>query len=125
MLFVILGVILLVMNWTGVGPPAQWNFDVFGDMWKFAWPFLAAVIWWSWSDATGRTQRKAMDRMEQRKVDRRERALDALGLGTRGRKAKRQENTASSGSEHAARSGAENMAASQDRDMGRRKDPRL
>ncbi len=117
MLFVILGVILLVMNWTGVGPPAQWNFDIFGDMWKFAWPFFAAMIWWSWSDATGRTQRKAIDRMEQRKVDRRERALDALGLGTRGRRAKQRD--------QAARSSAENMAGSQDRDITRREDPRL
>ena len=116
MLFVILGVILLVMNWTGVGPPAQWNFDFFGDMWKFAWPFLAAVMWWSWSDSTGRTQRKAMDRMEQRKISRRERALEALGLGARGRK-KRED--------QAARSGAENMAGRQDRDTSRRKDPRL
>ena len=35
MLFVVFGVIQLVMNWTGYGPPATWNFDVFGDLWKF------------------------------------------------------------------------------------------
>ncbi len=118
MLFVVIGVILLVMNWTGVGPPAQWNFDVFGDMWKFAWPFLAAVIWWSWSDSSGRTQRIAMDRMEKRKVTRREKALEALGLGTRGRKARRDSNTA-------ARTGAGHLNESQDRDLSRREDPKL
>jgi small Trp-rich protein len=117
MLFVVIGVILLVMNWTGVGPPAQWNFDLFGDLWKFAWPFLAAVIWWSWSDSTGRTQRKAIERMEQRKVDRRERAMEALGLGPKGRKSRRESNTA-------ARTGAGALDQSQDRDLGRREDPR-
>ena len=118
MLFVIIGVILLVMNWTGVGPPAQWNFDLFGDMWKFGWPFLAAIIWWSWSDSTGRTQGKAIERMEKRKVDRRERAMEALGFGTKGRKARRDSNAA-------ARTGAGNLDQSQDRDLGRRDEPRL
>ena len=116
MLFVVFGVIQLVMNWTGYGPPAAWNFDVFGDLWKFGWPFLAAVAWWSWSDATGRTQRKAIERMEQRKVTRRERAMEALGLGPRGRKSR---------GDSAARTGAGNLEQSQDRDLGRREDPRL
>lgn len=117
MLFVIIGVILLVMNWTGVGPPAQWNFDFFGDLWKFGLPFLAAIMWWSWSDSTGRTQRKAIERMEERKVQRREKAMEALGLGKRGRSARH--------SESAARTGAGNLEQSQDRDLGRREDPRM
>ena len=118
MLFVVIGVILLVMNWTGVGPPAQWNFDIFGDMWKFALPFAAAVAWWAWSDSTGRTQRTAIERMEKRKVDRRERAMEALGLGSKGRKARRDSNQAAS-------TGAGSLGDNRDGGTGRRDDPRL
>lgn len=122
MLFVVIGVILLVMNWTGFGPPASWNFDLLGDLWKFAAPFLAAIIWWSWSDSTGRTQRKAIERMEKRKVDRRDKAMEALGLGPKGRKARRSQ---SGTSDSAVRTGAAALDQSQDRDLGRRQDPRL
>lgn len=125
MLFVVIGVILLVMNWTGVGPPASWNFDLLGDLWKFAWPFFAAIIWWSWSDSTGRTQRKAIERMEKRKVDRREKAMEALGLGPKGRKARRSSSGGGSASDSAVRTGAAALDQSEDRDLGRRQDPRL
>jgi len=121
MLFVVIGVILLVMNWTGFGPPAAWNFDLTGDLWKFAWPFIAAVVWWSWSDSTGRTQRKAIERMEKKKVDRREKALEALGLGSKGRKAR----PAGSPSDAAVRTGAGALDQSGHRDLGRRDEPRL
>ncbi|MBL8345675.1 MAG: TIGR04438 family Trp-rich protein [Rubrivivax sp.] len=120
MLFVVIGVILLVMNWTGIGPPAAWNFDLLGDMWKFAWPFLAAIIWWSWSDSTGRTQRKAIERMEKRKVDRRERAMEALGLGPKGRKSRH-----TGANDSAVRTSAGALDQSDDRDLARRQDPRL
>jgi len=106
------------MNWTGIGPPANWNFDFFGDLWKFLWPFGAAVLWWGWADATGRTQRKAIAKMEQRKVDRRDKAMEALGLGTRARKARRESNAA-------VRTGAGRLDESQDRDLARREEPRL
>lgn len=122
MLFVVIGVILLVMNWTGVGPPASWNFDLLGDLWKFAAPFLAAIIWWSWSDSTGRTQRKAIERMEKRKIDRREKAMEALGLSSKGRKARLSQ---SGPSDSAVRTGAAALDQSEDRDLGRRQDPRL
>lgn len=121
MLFVALGVILLVMNWTGVGPPAQWDFNLLGDLWKFAWPFVAAVIWWGYSDATGRTQRKAIERMEQRKVERRDKAMEALGMGPRGR-GKSRRATGSSSAAHT--TGAAALEESQDRDLGRREDRR-
>ena len=112
MWFVVIGVILLVMNWTGVGPPAQWNYDIFGDLWKFLWPFVAAVGWWHFSDSSGRTTRKAMERMEERKEERRDRALEALGMGYKSRKARRQREVS--------RNKAANLAGSEDRDLGRR-----
>lgn len=123
MLFVVIGVILLVMNWTGIGPPAHWDYNLLGDFWKFALPFAAAVVWWAWSDGTGRTQRKAIERMEKRKVDRREKALEALGLGIKGRKARR-ESQGNRPSDAALRTGAGALEQSQDRDLGRRQDPR-
>ncbi|MBL8323993.1 MAG: TIGR04438 family Trp-rich protein [Rubrivivax sp.] len=118
MLFVVIGVILLVMNWAGIGPPAHWNFNLFGDLWKFLWPFGAALAWWAWSDSTGRTQRKAIERMEQRKLDRRDKAMEALGFGPRARKARREGHAA-------ARTGAGHLDESQDRDLNRRDEPRL
>lgn len=113
------------MNWTGVGPPAHWNFDLLGDLWKFAWPFLAAVVWWGWSDSTGRTQRKAIERMEQRKVDRRDKALEALGFGPKGRRGKKSSSAPHRPSDAAVRTGAGALSQSEDRDLGRREEPRL
>lgn len=112
------------MNWTGIGPPAQWDFDLLGDLWKFALPFAAALVWWAWSDSTGRTQRKAIERMEQRKIDRREKALEALGFGTKGRRGRKASPAAQQPSDAAVRTGAGALSQSEDRDLGRRQDPR-
>ena len=46
-------------------------------------PFGLAVVWWAVSDATGLTQRRAIDKMEARKQQRRERDMKALGLDVR------------------------------------------
>jgi small Trp-rich protein len=83
MWFVIIGVALLVLHFAGIGPPAQWNFEIFGDLWKFALPFVAAVLWWSFADSIGLTQRREMRKMDERKADRREKALEALGIDAR------------------------------------------
>jgi small Trp-rich protein len=73
---VIVGVLLLAAWWADLGP--------FGHLpwWVVALPFAGAVVWWQFADSTGWTQRRAMDKMEQRKAQRRERAVEALGLGT-------------------------------------------
>ena len=81
MLFVIVGVILLVCHFAGFGPMATWEFDKPLDLAKFCAPFVAAVAWWIWSDASGLSKRRAMDRDAQRKEDRRRRNIDAMGLG--------------------------------------------
>ena len=39
-----------------------------------------AVVWWGWADLSGYTQRKAMERHEAKRADRRERNAQALGL---------------------------------------------
>lgn len=77
MAFLILGLALLALKWLELGPVAQW------EWWVVLAPFGCAVLWWSFVDATGLTQKRAMDKMEKRKADRRERALENLGMGQR------------------------------------------
>lgn len=72
MAFVILGVVLIALHFAGIGPPAQWSWDVTGDLWKFVAPFVAALAWWGWSDLSGRTRRVVMEK-EQAKVQARRR----------------------------------------------------
>ena len=81
MVFVLIGVVLVVCNLMDWGPIGKWNWEFTGDLWKFALPFLFAVAWWAWSDASGLSKRRAMTRDDQRKQDRRDRNIDAMGLG--------------------------------------------
>jgi small Trp-rich protein len=74
MAFVIVGVLLLAMKLGSWGPVADW-----GWLWVLA-PFGLAVAWWAFADATGWTQRRAMQKMEERKVERRRRQMQSLGL---------------------------------------------
>ncbi len=71
------GVLLLVAWWADIGP--------FGRLpwWAVALPFVIAVLWWHFADTSGWTQRRVMEKMERRKAERREKAMDALGLSHR------------------------------------------
>ena len=82
MLFVIVGVALIVAHFAGIGPMATWNWELMGDLWKFALPFGLAVVWWGLADASGLTRRRAMRKDDERKADRQRRNVEALGLGT-------------------------------------------
>ena len=75
MAFMILGLALLAMKLTEFGPVADWSW------WWVLAPFALAVAWWGFADKMGLTQRRAMDKMEARKAERRNRNLEALGLG--------------------------------------------
>jgi small Trp-rich protein len=81
MLFIVIGVALIVCNLAGWGPMAQWQWDSLGDVFKFCLPFILALLWWLFSDSSGLTKRRAMERDDQRKQDRRDRNIDAMGLG--------------------------------------------
>ena len=86
MAFVLIGVLLIVLKLGGV---VQFHKD---DYWAWAIvlsPFALAIAWWMFSDATGLTQRKAMQAMDERKAQRREKALEALGQFRPGAKKKR------------------------------------
>ena len=86
MLFVVIGIALIVLNLANVGIFGTWNWEFFGDMWKFCVPFAMAVIWWVWSDKSGLNKRREMDRMEKKKSDRRKENLVSLGMDHRNRR---------------------------------------
>ena len=76
MYLVILGVLLLAAKVAEWGPMAQLSW------WWVAAPFAGAVLWWHFADVSGWTKRREMNRMDERKAQRRDRAMQALGLDT-------------------------------------------
>jgi len=77
MWFVVVGCLLLAMKMSEFGFAADWSW-----MWILL-PFGLAVVWWAFVDMTGITQRREMDKLEERKQERRRRHMDALGLNWR------------------------------------------
>ncbi|MFO0299633.1 MAG: TIGR04438 family Trp-rich protein [Pseudomonadota bacterium] len=71
---VVLGLLLVLAKVTDFGPFGSWSW------WIILAPFLAAVIWWQFSDAMGITKRREIERLEDRKRQRRAKALEALGV---------------------------------------------
>ncbi len=87
MWFVIIGALMLVMNLAGIGPIGEWTW---GDKWwALLLPFGLAVLWWTWSDLSGYTQRKAMERDDARRHERRARLAEKLGTKLPGKPGKR------------------------------------
>ena len=79
MWFVGLGVLMLVMNLANIGPVGAWTWE--DDWWLMLAPFGLAMVWWAWADATGWNKRRAMEKIDARREERRRKNLDALGLG--------------------------------------------
>ena len=79
MYFVVLGALLLTMKLAEFGPVAEWGWLA------VLWPFGLALLWWAYSDKVGLTQKRAMNRMEERKAERRRKHLVALGIDPRDR----------------------------------------
>ena len=46
-------------------------------------PFALAIAWWSFADTFGLTQARAMRKMDDRRAERRTRAMEALGIDAR------------------------------------------
>ena len=90
MLFVIAGLVLIGLNIADVGPFGRWNWEFFGDLWKFVTPFLLAIVWWIYSDKSGLNKRREMQRMEDKKQARREQNLESLGMNAKTRRRTRQ-----------------------------------
>lgn len=74
---VIIGVLLGAAWMAGIEPISKL------DWWWLLLPFAGATLWWAFADSTGITQRRAMQKMEDRKTERRERAMVHLGLDAR------------------------------------------
>jgi small Trp-rich protein len=74
MFFIVVGVLLIVAKMADFGPVATWSW------WVVLSPFGAAALWWAFADSTGITKRREMDKLEERKVERRRKAMEALGI---------------------------------------------
>jgi small Trp-rich protein len=70
----IVGVLLLLAKVADFGPVGAWSW------WVILAPFGVAALWWQFADSTGITKRREIERIEQRKADRRAKAMEALGL---------------------------------------------
>jgi small Trp-rich protein len=77
MWFVGIGCLLLAMKLADFGFAATWSW-----LWILA-PFGLAMVWWAFADSSGLTMRRAMDKMDERKHERRRRHMEALGLNWR------------------------------------------
>ncbi|HEY8048800.1 MAG TPA: TIGR04438 family Trp-rich protein [Ramlibacter sp.] len=73
MLFLVLGIALLVMKYMEFGPVAAWSWLVVLS------PFALAVVWWAWADWSGYTKKKAIQRENQKKQARIDKAKEAIG----------------------------------------------
>ena len=89
MYLVILGVLIILANLFGIGPMGNWTWNLTGDLWKFCVPFVLAGIWWIITDVTGIDKRREMNKMEDKRMARRQSNLQALGLDTRARRKKK------------------------------------
>lgn len=83
MWFVVLGVLLTLMKVLDLGVVSVWSW------WVVLAPFALAFVWWMWADMSGYTKRKEMEKMDERKVARRRKSLEALGLDPRAHEKKR------------------------------------
>ena len=77
MLLLGLGIILLLLKYLEFGVVATWSW------WVVLSPFALAFVWWTWADWSGYTKKKAVQRENDRKQARLDKARADLGLGTK------------------------------------------
>lgn len=80
MWFVGIGLVLSLLKWQGIGPFAAISW------WWVVLPFGLAIVWWSYADSTGYYQRKAMEKMDKKRAERRVKSLQNLGMDHKGRR---------------------------------------
>jgi small Trp-rich protein len=79
MLFVVIGVILMLLKATDVAlANVSW--------WWVLSPFVLAIVWWEWADKSGYTKRKQMQKMDEKREERRRKTMENLGMDARGRR---------------------------------------
>jgi small Trp-rich protein len=74
MFFIVVGVLLIALKLGDIGPVATWAW------WVVLLPFGAAALWWAFADSSGLTKKREMDKLEDKKVERRRKAMEALGI---------------------------------------------
>jgi small Trp-rich protein len=74
MWFIVIGVLLIALKLSEIGPVAGWAW------WIVLTPFACAFAWWAFADSSGLTKRREMDKLEGKKVERRRKAMEALGI---------------------------------------------
>ncbi len=75
MVFVFLALLYLLLKFLDVAFVASYS------VWWVLLPLGLAAVWWSLADKYGYTQKKAMDRMDEKREARRLRQLEAMGRG--------------------------------------------
>ncbi len=75
MVFVLLALLFLLLKFLDVAFLANTS------VWWVLLPLGLAAVWWGLADKYGYTQKKAMERMDEKKEARRLRQLEALGRG--------------------------------------------
>ena len=74
MWFVVLGILLIALKLADIGIVAAWSW------WVVLSPFAGAFAWWMYADASGLTKRREMDKLEDRKAERRRKNMEAMGI---------------------------------------------
>ncbi len=69
-----LGIAFILLKYFAVNPVAEWSW------WLVLSPFAGAFVWWQFADATGYTQRRAMEEEEKERHERIERHRRELGF---------------------------------------------
>lgn len=74
MVFIVIGVLLIVLKLADIAPVATMAW------WWVLSPFALAAAWWAYADGSGLTKRREMDKLEDKKKERRRKQMDALGI---------------------------------------------
>jgi small Trp-rich protein len=74
MLFIVIGLLLIGLKFADISPVAAMSW------WWVLSPFALAAAWWAYADSSGLTKRREMDKLEDKKKARRQKAMDALGI---------------------------------------------
>lgn len=74
MWFVVLGVLLIALKLAEFGFVAVWSW------WVVLSPFALAAVWWAYADASGVTKKHEMDKLEEKKAERRRKNMEAMGI---------------------------------------------
>jgi small Trp-rich protein len=74
MWFVVLGVLLIALKFAESSFVAAWSW------WAVLSPFAAAAVWWAYADSSGLTKKREMDKLEEKKLERRRANMEAMGI---------------------------------------------